>query len=612
MPISERSPQKITLATDLKNAFKTLGIVFGDIGTSPIYTLSIVFLRLEPNKENVLGVLSLILWTLVFIVSIQYALLAMNLSIRGEGGNFILTRILASLSKKKRSLRIINIVSFIGIAFLLGDSVITPSITIISAYEGLKLVSNITQEKIVLAAILTMLFLSIIQRRGTEMVSHMFSPIMFVWFSVLFTTGAYHIFQKPEVLLAINPLYALDFALRHGYSSLFVISEIFLCATGAEVLYADMGHLGRRSIRNAWFFIVFPAVTINYFGQGALITKSELKSGLLFFELIKQSLLSPLYIPYVILTTLASVIASQAVISGAFSVVYQAVNAHILPRLKVEHKSASLAGQVYIGFVNHTLTVLIISFMLIFKSSDKLGHAYGLTVNADMVLTAIFIAIIYFKRKNTRYGILSSLILSIDLIFLVSNSYKIKEGAYIPLILALMIASIMLIYNIGQEIVSKKLGAIDFHSFIGEYKKVYHEGPRIHGTAVFMVKDINRIPPYVIGIIKNQKIIYEKNILLSIAPTYKPYGINIVMSDIGPGLEFLFIELGYMEFLNMGKIFQEFKIDPTVIFYGIEEIITKNPAMKIYSLIKKLSPTFESFYNFPIKRLHGVITKVEI
>ncbi|MCS7215382.1 MAG: KUP/HAK/KT family potassium transporter, partial [Thermodesulfovibrio sp.] len=317
----------------MSGVIKALGLVFGDIGTSPIYTLTVAFLILETTLENVLGVLSLVFWTLIILPTIQYNLLAMNLSIRGEGGTIVLLEIFKSLSKSNRAKAFVSFLALIGVSFLMGDGVITPAISILSAVEGTAFIpglEGISQTVIVFIAIAIAILLFLFQKKGTEKVSSTFGPIMLIWFLSLFVLGFYSILLTPQVLKALNPYYAIEFLVNNGWKGYLVLGEVILCATGSEAMYADMGHLGAKPIRKAWIMVFF-ALFINYFGQGAFLLRNPEIKNLLFEMVLNFS--SFLYVPFLILSLLATIIASQAMISGMFSVFYQAVTTRIMPML---------------------------------------------------------------------------------------------------------------------------------------------------------------------------------------------------------------------------------------------------------------------------------------
>ena len=371
---------------------KSMGLVFGDIGTSPIYTLTVIFAITKPTQDNVFGILSLIVWTLIILVTVEYSWLAMSLGRKGEGGTIVLKEILVRLLKSGRKVAFIGVLSFLGVSLLLGDGVITPAISILSAVEGMLLIPGLEtmhRDTIILIAAIIAIALFIFQYKGTDKVAGAFGPLMVIWFTALTLSGLVSIFTMPEILKAISPHYGFIFLKDHGMSGFFVLSEVILCATGGEALYADMGHLGRRPIIRAWYF-VFVALVLNYLGQGAFVINHPKATNLLFGMVQWQTKF--LYIPFLILTIIATVIASQALISGVFSIVYQGITTRIMPLMKVDYTSSKLKSQIYIGSVNWSLMIAVIFIMLIFKESGNLAAAYGLAVTGTMFITGMFLA----------------------------------------------------------------------------------------------------------------------------------------------------------------------------------------------------------------------------
>jgi KUP system potassium uptake protein len=597
----------------IKDALKPLGIVFGDIGTSPIYTLTAIFLIYPPTEVNVFGVISLIIWSLIAIVYVQYTWLAMNLSIRGEGGTIILREIFISLLKNKKHIRIVVFLSFVAISFIIGDGVITPAITILSAVEGLVLIpglENLPLYFIVAIAAVITLVLFAFQKRGTDNVSKLFSPIMLVWFISLALSGILSLVRSPKIFAAINPLYAVQFFIHHKALGLLVFSEVILAVTGGEALYADMGHLGKESIRRAWHF-VFICLVLNYLGQGAHMmlypdTKTTL-FGMIF------SLSKAFYIPFLLLTVMATVIASQSMISAMFSIVYQGINTHIMPRLKVTHTSKKMSSQIYISFVNWSLFICVLLMLLIFKKSSHMAVAYGFAINVTMTLEASMLIFIYYLRKEKIYALFSGFVALFDLVFLYANLHKIPQGGYICLIIAAIPLMIILLFKFGQERLYKTLQPMPVHEFQIRYEQLYHSGSKINGTAIFLLKAAESISPYMANVIFQHRILYEYNIILSINPKEKPFGIKShFLENLGTGLRILEIRMGYMEMINIEEILRDHGIDEKVIFYGIEDVVTENPVWKAFAAMKALSPAIVQFYDFPAQKILGVITQVKL
>lgn len=599
--------------SSFKDITKAAGLVFGDIGTSPIYTLTIIFTLTKPTESNMMGVLSLLFWSLVILVTIEYAWLAMSLSLKGEGGIIVLKEILAGKLKSGRKILFATFLGYVGVSLLMGDGVITPAISILSAVEGLELIPGIghisTSTVILITCGITVLLFSF-QFLGTDKVSSSFGPIMLVWFGALFLSGAIMIIQAPRVLLALNPWYAIDFLLHHGWIGFFVLSEVILCATGGEALYADMGHLGRDPIRHAWYFVFF-ALVINYFGQGAYLVSSGDSNSLL-FAMVK-SLSSFLYVPFLILTVLATIIASQAMISAIMSLVYQGITTRIFPLLKVKFTSSHLKSQIYIGVVNWGLLIAVLFMVFFFQKSENIAAAYGLAVTATMTISSIFMIWI-FKLENKKLKMFVSVIVFIIVSgFLVSVMNKIPYGGYWSIVIAAIPFFVIKLWEMGNRRMYRSFRALPIDTFIVSYNQIYGLGNNIKGTALFFAKNLKEVPPYMVHCIIRGNIIYENNILVSISTTDKPYGVNFRKVDnIAHGLSGIIMEGGYMERLDIPSLLKKNGISEKVIFYGVEDISTNKPLLKIFAFIKKITPSFVRFYTLPYNKLHGVETRLEL
>ncbi len=591
---------------------KSMGLVFGDIGTSPIYTLTVIFALTKPTQENVFGIISLIVWTLMILVNIEYALLAMSLSRKGEGGTIVLREILVRMIKPGRQLLFITFLSYLGVSLLLGDGVITPAISILSAVEGTLLIpalSGLSQSVLILIAAIIAVFLFIFQFKGTDKVAQAFGPIMVVWFASLTLSGIISIFTFPSIVQAVSPHHAFNFLINNGMAGFLVLSEVILCATGGEALYADMGHLGRKPVTRAWYF-VFAALVVNYLGQGAFIMEHPDAKNILFGMVQSQSTL--LYIPFLMLTIMATVIASQALISGVFSIVYQGITTRILPLLKVDYTSTQLKSQIYIGAVNWILLALVIMVMLIFKKSENLAAAYGLAVTGTMTITGIMMTMI-FARTTKKWKVpIAILITLVDFLFLIATLHKLPHGAYWALILASIPFAAILIWTKGQRALYKALRPLDMETYLISYEQIYKKG-HIAGTGLFFVKEWNTIPPYLLHCTIRSNIIYERNVLISIIRTDEPYGLeSCLTATLGTGLDAFEIRAGYMEIFDIEQLLKDNGIIEKVIFYGIEDIATGNPIWKVFSTIKKLTPNFVQFNKLPAAKLQGVVTRVEM
>ncbi len=597
----------------VKGIIKSLGIVFGDIGTSPIYTLTVIFLITKPTAANVLGILSLVVWTLIILVTVEYAWLATSLSRKGEGGTIVLQGILVRFLKSGRQVAFISLLSFVGISLLVGDGVITPAISLLSAVEGILLIPGFESTEnntliIIAGAIAFVLFA--VQKRGTEKIAWAFGPIMLVWFLALTISGVLSIINVPSVVKAVNPYYAINFMAHNGITGFFVLSEVILCATGGEALYADMGHLGRLPIVRAWYF-VFIALVLNYLGQGAFLIQHPEAKNVLFEMIFNQAHM--LYIPFLILSIMATVIASQAMISGMFSIVYQGIITHILPMFKVDYTSREMRSQIYIPSTNWFLFISVIFIMIEFKESARLAAAYGLAVTGTMTLTGIMMTWIFYMKHRYIRAAVASLVTAVDVVFLVSNMYKIPHGGYWSIIIAAVPFIIILIYTKGQKGLYRALRSLDMETFLTSYKQIYHECPKIKGTALFFTKSTDVVHPYIVHTMFRNNIIYEDNIFLSLIILNEPFGVSGSFSgELASGLRAFVIKVGYMEVIDVEDILKKAGINEKTIFYGLEDITTTNIIWKIFSVIKKLTPTFVKFYKLPGNKLHGVVTRIEM
>lgn len=598
---------------ETRGILNSMGLVFGDIGTSPIYTLAVIFLITPVTYAHVIGVLSLIIWTLIILVTIEYSWLAMSLGKKGEGGTIVLKELLVPLLRSGRKVTVITILSYVGISFLLGDGVITPAISILSAVEGLRIIpglETIGQGTLVTIAGVIAICLFSIQKKGTEKIAWMFGSLMVIWFLSLVLSGIASIIYTPSVLKAINPYYAIDFLLHNGLSGFFVLSEVILCATGGEALYADMGHLGREPIIKAWRF-VFVSLVLSYLGQGAFLIRNPGSTNVLFEMIFQQAHI--IYMPFLILSIIATVIASQAMISGMFSIVYQGITTRIAPMLKIDYTSDELKSQIYISAVNWLLLISVLFVMYEFKESSKLAAAYGLTVTGSMAITGIMMTMIFSLRKDWTKANVSFLVTVVDLVFLVSNMYKIPHGGIWSITIASLIFSMIMIYTSGQKRLYQSLRPMKLDDFLQIYKQRYQNENRIKGTALFFARNVNVIPQYIPHTMFGNDIVYEDNIIISIASLEEPFGVkSSFKEELAPGLRTFDIEMGYMEVVDVAKILENAGIREKTIFYGVEDIITNNPVWKVFSMIKKLTPSFVQYYKLPPEKLHGVITRFEM
>jgi len=597
----------------MQGVVKSMGLVFGDIGTSPIYALTAIFLLIQPTPENVMGILSLIFWTLTILVTVEYTFLAMHIGKKGEGGTIVLKETLLPLLKSGNQVALISFLAIVGISLFIGDGVITPAISILSAVEGILLIPGFEQTPqtfLMMFAGLIAICLFSFQTRGTERVAWTFGPVMVLWFIALAGFGLIALAGAPSVLAAINPLFGIRYILGHGLEGFLILSSVILCATGSEALYADMGHLGREPIIHAWGF-VFIALALNYFGQGAFAMTHPGAKNLLFEMVLAEAHL--LYIPFLLLSIAATVIASQAMISGIFSIVYQAITTRILPLLRIEYTSPQLRSQIYIDVVNWLLLIAVLFVIVIFRSSNNLTLAYGLAVAGDMAITGTMITLILMFRGEIIKMIMAVGILSVNLMFLLATFHKVPYGGYISLLIAFIPFCIIMIFVRGQDKLAKALQPIPLDAFLPKFNEVYQSVNRISGTALFFARDFRRLPQYIPRIMFTNNIVYDDNIIISIIRTEQPFGVTWgVTREITKGLSIFEIYLGYMEIVDIGTILREAEIDEKTIFYGMEDIVTSHVIWRIFAAFKRLSPSLVQFYKLPSDKIHGVVSRVDM
>jgi KUP system potassium uptake protein len=498
-------------------ALGSIGVVYGDIGTSPLYAIREAVSHANEQgtagADAVLGVLSLVFWTLMLIVTLKYVLVLLNADNKGEGGTFALMALGQSVAT--RSSGLILMLGVAGAAFFYGDAVITPAISVLSAVEGLKLVAPQLDVMVLPITALILVLLFAVQSRGTEKVAQFFGPIMFVWFVTLMVGGLVHIIDDMRVFLALNPVLAVQFVLTHGVIGLAVMGLIFLVVTGAEALYADLGHFGRKPIRLAWFCLVLPSLVINYFGQGALLLAHPTAITNPFYKLYPSWAL----LPMVILATVATVIASQAVISGAFSFTRQAIQLGLVPRLQIKHTSESVAGQIYLPRVNQLLLVGVLIVSLTFGSSSELAAAYGLSVTATMVIDSLMAFFVVWRCWNWpvwKAAILMVPLLLIEQAFLAAQVLKIPDGGWLPLSMAGTICLIVYTWVRGSDSLSRatRKGEADLEWLV---RKLDAKPPhRVPGTAVFLTGDPTAAPTSLMHNLKHNRVLHERNIILTI------------------------------------------------------------------------------------------------
>jgi KUP system potassium uptake protein len=509
----KRSPGAVAALT-----LSALGVVYGDIGTSPLYTLKLVFEggHVPVSADNVLGVLSLIFWTMTIIVSVKYVLLVLRADNHGEGGLIAMLALATTAVRRRPSLRrTLMIVGLFGTAIFYGDGVITPAITVLGAVEGLGVIAPGLHDWVVPLALAVIVVLFALQRLGTGSIGKAFGPITLAWFIVLTLLGLPHIAARPEVLQALNPMMAVGFFAQHKLVAFLMLGAVVLCVTGGEALYADMGHFGRLPIRIAWYGLVMPSLVVNYFGQGALLLVEP------------SAVVNPFYlmappwaqVPLLLLATLAAVIASQALISAAFSVTKQAIQLGLLPRMQIRHTSVRDTGQIYVPFVNWGLFVFIVLAVVMFKSSAALGSAYGIAVTLDMTITTVmtFFVIRYgWKYPLVLCVLATGFFFLVDVTFFLSNMLKLLAGGWFPIVIGIGMFTLMLTWKQGRKLVSDRLrdDAIELHGFLDA---VFVSPPtRVPGTAVFLVAEAGLTPNALMHNLKHNKVLHEHNVFVTV------------------------------------------------------------------------------------------------
>ena len=495
-----------------------VGVVYGDIGTSPLYALKEVFGqgRVPLTPENIYGVLSLVFWTLTVIVSLKYVVLILRADNNGEGGLIAMLALASQAVKDRPVLRQrLLLVGIFGTAIFFGDGVITPAISVLSAVEGLEIAAPQLHRYIVPVTLMVLTALFLVQRHGTARVGKLFGPITAVWFLVLAVLGLWHIGDNPAVLWALSPHHALGFILGQPGVAFVALGAVVLCVTGAEALYADMGHFGKRPIRLAWFSLVMPALVLNYFGQGAMLLVDPQRVRNPFYEMAPSWALYPL----IGLATFATVIASQALITAAFSVTKQAIQLGYLPRLRVMHTSEKDTGQVYLPFVNWGLYVCIVFAVVLFGSSSELAGAYGIAVTIDMLITTVMTFFVIRYGWNYPWWVCFAATGSfflVDLAFFGANIVKLFEGGWFPILIGSAMFMLMMTWKTGRHLMSESLraDAIDLHSFL---ESVFMSPPaRVSGTAVFLVSDQGLTPNALLHNLKHNKVLHETNLFVTV------------------------------------------------------------------------------------------------
>ena len=609
-------------------SFGALGVVYGDIGTSPLYAFRECFAPghgLRPTPDNILGVLSLIFWALVVVISLKYMLFVLQADNRGEGGTFALISMVRPRRSKRRGALLAA--GLFGAALLYGDSMITPAISVLSAVEGLEVATTVFHPYIVPLTIVIIIGLFMVQKVGTARVGAMFAPVMTVWFTTMSVLGVWHIVKEPHVLTALNPLHAFRFFHHNGVAGFLVLGSVFLVVTGGESLYADMGHFGSRPIRLTWFTFVLPSLLLNYFGQGAYLLHSPQGVEQPFFRMAPQWAVYPL----VVLATASTAIASQAVISGAYSITRQAAQLGYLPRIRIRHTSAREIGQIYISSINWALMAAAITLVLAFRESGNLVAAYGIAVSGTMTVTSLLFTA--YARERWRWSMLKAgavmaPFIVIDVAFLVANLVKVGDGGWVPLAVGLAIFVLMSTWRTGRRILSDRLRdqAMSAEDFLRELAQ--NRIPRVPGTAIFMTRNQEGVPTTLLHNIKHNKVVHQRVVLLTVETEDRSHlaeDERLTWKNLGCGVYRLQMHFGFMEDPNIPVALSRLESEPgpfntmtTSYFLGRETLIpTRQPGMAIwrehlFAWMLRNSSSASTFFSLPANQVIELGAQVEM
>ncbi|KZC17714.1 potassium transport protein Kup [Rhodanobacter sp. FW510-R12] len=633
--MSQQTVQCLTPAENRRRlralALGAIGVVFGDIGTSPLYTMkeTLGTHGMTPTPSAVLGVLSLVFWALIMVVSLKYVTFVMRADNKGEGGIMALMALAQrSMSGSARARWVLAGFGIFGAALFYGDGVITPAISVLGAVEGLGVAAPGLDKYVVWIALAILLGMFAVQRHGTHSVGRAFAPVMTLWFVVLAVLGVRQIIANPQVLYAVNPMHAVRFFVNHGNTSFIALGGVVLALTGAEALYADMGHFGKQPIRVAWFGFVLPALLLNYFGQGALLLGNPRAIESPFYLMVPESMLYPM----ILLSACAAVIASQAVISGAFSMTREAMSLGYSPRLAVVHTSREMSGQIFVPWVNRMLMVLVILAVLGFRSSDNLGAAYGIAVTGTMTVTTLLALVVARKRWHWSWFtvvLVGVLFLIIDLSFFGANLLKVAHGGWFPLVLGVVLFSVMTTWRRGRELVMREIkqGGLALAPFIENIAE--HPPLRVPGTAIFLTANQHAVPHALLHNLKHNKVLHERNVLLTVETLETPVAEAHERIEITPmGGNFFGLELrfGFAEDPNIPLALSQcsreglgFDMMDTTFFLSRETIVAdaRRPGMalwrdKLFAFMARNALPATAFFQIPGNRLIELGAQVEI
>jgi KUP system potassium uptake protein len=596
-----------------------LGVVFGDIGTSPLYAFRESFHAAEGlpvDERSVLGILSLMFWALILVVTLKYMIFVLRADNHGEGGIMALTALATNALPRLNGRKMggLVILGLFGTALLYGDGVITPAISVLSAVEGLDLVAPNLAGYVAPVAAGILIGLFVIQRHGTARVGSLFGPVMLLWFGTIAALGAFQVIANPSVVAAVNPRFAADLVIEHPLLSFFALGAVFLVVTGSEALYADMGHFGRRPIRLTWLSLVLPALLLNYFGQGALLIDDPSAIENPFYGLAPDWF----RVPLILLATMAAVIASQALISGAFSLTQQAVQLGYLPRVDIDHTSPREIGQVYLGTVNWTLMVACVLTVFAFGSSSNLAAAYGVAVTTTMVITSILLYVVMRHRWNwsrVLAGSLTAGFLLIDLAFFSANIIKIADGGWFPLVIGLLVVIVMVTWKTGRARLTSRLrkSELPIERFIGSI--LQHPQSRVPGTAVFLSSELGMTPPQLLANLRQNNVIHETVLLVTVRWEPRPRvqrAARATVHDLGEGFHQVLLRYGFMETPLVPDALADitladFGFDPedAVYFIGKESVIPSHRGMvielrdRLFAVMHRNATSVIRFFGLP-------------